>query len=200
MPSQWTVRLAVVGLVVAGITGAAAFGAFSSVSADRTAKISVATDADALLAIRDGHPNSGLVEPGTNGVLSIRFDRHGGEGVNRDTVVTLGDVNAPTTNHAFSIVNDGNQPRPLDIEFRPEPGFTDGDSGTRNVEVTFHVDRGSDGSADTTLELSEASGDRSIHVADLSTTDTVYVTVRIDTVGLGGNSDLSGSLRIRAGT
>lgn len=199
MPSRWTLRLAVVVVIVAGIGGAAAMGAFSTVMADRDVTISVATDENALLGLRDGHPGSGLVEQETDGTLSIRFDRHGGEGVNRDVTVTLGDAANPASTHAFLVDNDGNQPRTVDLEFQPAPGFTDGDTGTRNAVFTFHIDRDGDGSIENTVEISETSGDRTASIADVTTTDVIYVTVRIDTVGLGGNSDLSGSLHISAG-
>lgn len=194
------VRLVIVGLVVVAVAGAAATGAFSTVTAERDVTVSVATDTNALLAIQDGHPNSGLIEQDANGALSIRFDRHGGEGVNRDVVLTFGDGASPVSNHAFSVENDGTQSRSVDIEYVLAAGATDGDTATRNLVATFHVDRGADGSIDNTLEISEHSGDRTTSIPDLTRTDIIYVTLRIDTRGLSGSSNLGGTLRIRAGS
>lgn len=199
MPSQLSVRLLVVALVVAAIVGAVSTGALSSVSAERDVTISVATDDTALLALRDGHPNAGLVDQESNGVLTLRFDRHGGDGINWNFVTTLGDPADPTNNHAFSIDNDGTQTRSIDLEYSLAPGATDGDTSVRNAIYTFHVDRGADGTIESTVEISEHSGDRTATIADVTTTDQIYVTIRFDTVGIGDASDLSGTLRIAAG-
>lgn len=199
MASHLSVRLLVVALVVAAIVGAVSTGALSSVSADRDVTISIATDDTALLALRDGHPNAGIVEQESDGVLTLRFDRHGGDGINWNFVTILGDPANPASNHAFSIDNDGTQTRSIDLEYSLAQGATDGDTSVRNAIYTFHVDRGGDGTIEHTVEISEHAGDRTATIADVSTTDLIYVTVRFDTVGLNDGSDLSGTLRITAG-
>lgn len=200
MPSLWTLRLAIVGLVVLAVSGAAATGAFSTITASRGTSVSVATDQNALLELRDGYPDSGIIEQDTIGTLTIRFGRHGGDGLNRDVVATLGDETAPATEYAFSIANDGTQPRTIDIEYRLAPDATDGNTSARNAIFAFHVDRGADGTIDNTVEISEHSGDRTASIADVTTTDRIYVTVEFDTRYLGDESDLSGTIRITAGS
>lgn len=199
MASHISVRLLVVALVVAALIGAVSTGALSSVSAERDVTISVATDDTSLLALRDGHPNAGLVEQDSDGVLTLRFDRHGGNGINWNFVTTLGDPSNPASNHAFSIDNDGTQTRSIDLEYTLAPGATDGDTSVRNAVYTFHVDRGADGTVESTVEISEHSGDRTASIPDVKTTDRIYVTIRFDTVGIGDASDLSGTIRISAG-
>lgn len=80
-------------------------GAFSSVSADRTATVSVASDADAYLALEPHSAANGQYATTRGGQLEIQIDDSNpllpGAGVNQDATTTFDDV--------FNITNQGTQ-------------------------------------------------------------------------------------------
>lgn len=171
-------------------------GAFTSVEAERGVTVSVASDQQALLALVDGHPG-GLVEETGQGQLTIDFAQAGGAGANEDAVFKLGDPNAPQTDHAFRIANQGTQSRDLEIQYTLASGASDADSD-ENLEFTFHYDSTGDGNVDASASVSEESGSTAASIPDVGVGQAVYVVVSVDTKGLNQANDLSGDLRIRA--
>lgn len=169
--------------------------AFSSAEIDRGMTVSVTTDDSALIALIDGHPSSGLVEQGTGGTLTIDFQRGGASGPNEEAVFEFGSTSSPASNHAFRIENQGDRAKPLTVSFALSG--SDGGDPAANVEFTFFVDLGSDGTIEDTVTVSEETGQAT--TTDVGSGDAVYVAVTVDTRGLGGSTDLSGDLSITAG-
>lgn len=169
--------------------------AFSSAEVDRGISVSVDADDSALIALVDGHPQNGLVEQASSGTLTIDFRRGGASGPNEDALFEFGSTPSPASNHAFRIENTGDYAKPLTMSFTLTG--SDGDDPAANVEFTFFVDLGSDGSIEDTVTVSEESGQAS--TIDVGPNDVVYVAVTVDTQGLGGSTDLSGDLSITAG-
>ena len=94
--------LAVVLSLVLGLVGT---GAFSSVTADRTATVSVAEDADAFLGLEPHSSPNGQYAQTNGGQLELQIDDTNptvaGNGVNQDATTTFDDV--------FNITNQGTQ-------------------------------------------------------------------------------------------
>lgn len=80
-------------------------GAFSSVTAERTASVSVADDTDAFLGLEPHNSANGQYATTNDGQLELRIDETNpaisGEGVNQNAITTFDDV--------FNITNQGTQ-------------------------------------------------------------------------------------------
>lgn len=191
-------RASVVALVALVLFASTAFSstAFTSADVDREATVAVAADDAALLALTDGHPGDGLVEQTGAGTLEIDFGLGGGTGANEDAVFDFGSTSTPTSNHAFRIANRGTGARSLDLAFALSG--SDGGDPAANVEFTFYLDTGTDGTIDSTLSTSEE--DAGVTFSSVAPGDTVYAVVTVDTRDLGASSaDLSGELSVSAG-
>lgn len=100
------------GTIAAGSGTALATGAFSSLSADRTVTINVASDADAVLSLEvakvDGEDKyRGLTDGGSEDVIELHFDR-----LNQHAVTTFAG--------ALEIGNNGTQ-RVTSVTIDPSP-------------------------------------------------------------------------------
>lgn len=190
-------RASVVAFAALVLLASAAFSssAFSNVEVDRGVTVSVTTDDSAMIALIDGHPSSGLVEQDGSGTLSVDFTRGGASGPNEDAVFEFGSTTSPDSNHAFRIENRGDQEKPLTLSF--SLSGTDGGDPSANVEFTFFVDLGADGAIEDTVSVSEE--DAQATTTAVGSGDAVYVTLTVDTRGLGAATDLTGDLSITAG-
>jgi hypothetical protein len=107
--------------VFAAIGLVTASGAFTTVSAERTASVNVAGDADALLALEPADTPNGDEYAGTsNDQLEIELATENAEGVNPNAVTEIDSV--------FRITNQGSQ----------EVNVSISDSGDNSDAVTFH--------------------------------------------------------------
>lgn len=105
--SNWGRREKVLALVVvlSLIVAIPGTGAFSSVTAERTATVSVANDADAFLGLTPHSSANGQYAETTDGQLELRIDETNpdvtGDGVNQNAITTFDDV--------FNVTNQGTQ-------------------------------------------------------------------------------------------
>jgi hypothetical protein len=156
--------------VFAAISLVTASGAFTTVSAERTATVNVAGDESALLALEPA--------PGSNGDEYARIE--GGElelnlagynssatGVNPNAVTDFDSV--------FVITNQGTQEVAVNIT----------DSGDYNDSVTFYNGSVSTGPLESGSET-------------LSPGDSVVVSIKVDTTGVSGEHDLITEITISA--
>ena len=190
-------RASIVGLAAVVLLVSTAFSssAFSGATVDRGATVSVTSDDDALIALVDGHPVSGLIEQTSRGTIAIDFSRGGAVGATERALFEFGSTSSPVANHAFRIVNQGPGPRDLTAAF--SLSGSDGGDAAQNVAFRFYHDVDSDGSIETTRTTSEE--DAGVTIASVAPGDTVYVVVTVDTRNIGPSADLSGDLSITVG-
>ena len=118
-----------VGALAAGGAAAVGSGAFTSVEADRDVSVSVADDADALLALRD-ETDGEIVRQNGSGQLVIDFGAGPATGVNADARVqigTFGNFSGPDAlrtesrgaynDPAFNILNQGTQTQQVTMSY-----------------------------------------------------------------------------------
>ena len=109
--------------VFAAIGLVTASGAFTTVSAERTASVNVAGDSSALLALEPADTPNGDEYAGTsNDQLEIELATENAEGVNPNAVTEIDSV--------FRITNQGSQPVNVSI--------SDNSSSDNSDAVTFH--------------------------------------------------------------
>ncbi|MFC7177141.1 hypothetical protein [Halosegnis marinus] len=189
------------GSLAAGAAAATGTGAFTSVSANRTVSVNVADDADALLALEGaGEGNDAyLTEDGTGGELALALDSSNnaidGTGVNEEAVTVINDL--------FTVQNQGTQS--VAISGTKSGDYTDnvvfgvnqatGGFSSRN---TFHT---LDPSAPTGISSSLLLGGQQPvgnQSWTLSTGQSAYVSVLIDTRGIDPTGTLIDSMTIEA--
>ncbi len=109
----------VLAVIVAALI-AISSGAFTSISAERTAEITVAGDASALLTLApyDG-PNAAYVDYDTDGALFLNFEAVTAAGVNVDAVTTISNVftisNSGTQDVTVTLAKDGSNTDAIDF-------------------------------------------------------------------------------------
>jgi hypothetical protein len=103
-------------VIFAALVLVAASGAFTSVQAERTAQVDVASDADAFLALSANTSNNNGVAYASNNAgandnqlsINLTSSMNGGDGVNPNSVTTA--------DHVFIIQNQGTQPVDVYLE------------------------------------------------------------------------------------
>ncbi|MFA1610208.1 hypothetical protein [Halobellus rubicundus] len=146
--------------IVAALGVVTATGAFTTVSAERTAQVSVAGDSSALLALNptSGPNGDGAYAAEENGLFQITFGENIGSGVNMEAQTDIQDV--------FTITNQGTQNVSISIN----------DTGDHPDAVTFY-NVSVDGEKATTSAFED--GDYY-----LDSGETVTVSIYVDTAGL----------------
>ncbi len=163
-------RLLAVFVVLVAALFVVGTGAFTSVTAERTASVNVAGDASALLELEEhGGPN-GAYASTSGGELEISFDGVTGNGVNQNATTTLGDV--------FNITNQGTQTVNVYVT----------KSGNNAALVTFEDAGGS------RIDGGPGNG------VSVDVGETVEVTIKADTTGqnLAAGDTLLDSITIHA--
>ena len=158
--------LAAIGLVTAS-------GAFTTVSAERTASVNVAGDANALLALDPtSGPNGQTYADVSNGQLELDLANGSAAGVNPNAKTTVTSV--------FRITNQGTQKVSVKIS----------DSGDNSDAVTFYNSTDAK-RTDGGLESSEAA---------LAPGESIVVSIEIDTTtaGVSANDNLIDEITITA--
>ena len=85
-------------------------GAFTSITAERTAVINVAGDASALLSLAPSSgPNGDYADYDNDGALFLNFDKVAAAGINVDAITEFDNV--------FTITNNGTQPVYVELEW-----------------------------------------------------------------------------------
>jgi hypothetical protein len=164
--------LATIGSLAAGGAAATGTSAFTSVSANRDINVSVADDADALLALKQGaagggNPNAQYVTD-DSGRLKIDLDNsdtaNGGSGVNKDAVTDIDDL--------LHVVNQGTQTVAAWVT-----------EGSSNDAVTFYD--GTQGGPD------DASIEGQGNAVELDVGDALDVSLEVDTTSSASDDPTS---------
>jgi hypothetical protein len=125
--------LSALGVAATGASAAVGTGAFTSVSADRSVSVQVASDSNAFLSLVPG--DTGLVTE-SGGTLQVNLAGTGtaAEGVNFNAVTQIGSRENPEEDYAFKIVNQGTQSMMLKLNHY----FTDTEwIGSRGSDQSF---------------------------------------------------------------
>jgi hypothetical protein len=179
----------VVGLLVASsFVGAAAF---TSATITRDSTVGVSADNSALVGLEPGGVN-GVAE--TNDELEIKLGA--GNGLNIESTFTFGNPSSPSGTYAFAMTNNGNNPQEYTVDYTQANSFTDSDSDS-NLKFKFYK---SDGTALTGTNSNDVviTEDGSGQSFSLTSAQTVYVVISVDTQGLTSSDDLSGDIEITA--
>lgn len=176
--------LAVAFIAIAAVVGASAY---TTGTVSRTATMDVVNDNEGLIALEDG-TSGGLVDT-SSGQLAIDFTQGGAAGVNADATFELGDPANANESSAFNITNLDTKSHDftLDYTLDSDDGNTD-----QNVQLQVYDSTGSE------IATFSEEGDGSTTLSGISSGQTVYVVVVVDTNGLTTSEDLSGTLTVSA--
>ncbi|MBP1986010.1 hypothetical protein [Halolamina salifodinae] len=171
-------------LVVLMIASSAAFAASANTTAnvDRASSANVVTDDVGLIGIQ-ANSSSGVVQQNSTGAVTVDFTRGSASGVNTDSRFEIGDTNNGNESYAFNITNQDAESHSLSLD------YTGADTDA-SANIEFHVYDGSGTSLGTADEEGTSAS------ATLSSGQTVFVVVVVDTHGLDTNTNLSGTLTI----
>lgn len=181
-------RIKIATLMIAVVVVSATLGAsaFTTGNLSRSSSVNVVSDDVGLIALDDGD-SGGLVY--MNGdQLAIDFTQGGASGANVEATFKLGDPNDPTNHTAFNITNQDKQSHDLTVEYTGAGATGD---NTDNIQFKIFDSAGSE--VGTVTEEST-----SAEITGVNSGDTLYVVVVVDTTGLSGTDDLSGTLTVSA--
>ena len=190
MTRKVSLAVLVVGFLVASsFVGTAAF---TSASVTRSSNVGVAADNAAIIGLEAGSVEG--VSEDSDGKLDI--DLGSGYGLNSGSTFDYGDsstVNSKET-YAFIMTNNADSSIEFAVNYNSE---SDPASSTTNLNFEFYSDDDS--------PLQDSSGSPIVITEDgsgqsftLSSAQTVYVVISVDTSGLAGGDSLSGDLEITA--
>jgi len=184
-PYAMSAKLKVGVLVVLVIASSAAFAASANTSADidRSASVDVVDDSNGLLSL-EPDTTDGVVSQNSTGALSVDFAQGNATGVNTASTFEVGDQANPTTSYAFNITNQDDESRTLDLAYALTNSESDSDE---NIQFKVYNSTGS--------PLVTASEETDVSTT-LSSGQTAYVVIVVDTHGLGSGDDLTGTLTL----
>jgi hypothetical protein len=169
-------------LIVAAATLGAS--AYTSASVERTSNVNVVNDDTGLLALEDG-TSGPLVFQNSSGALEIDFTKGGAGGVNVESHYELGNPDDPTNQTAFNLTN-------LDAESHDVTfSYTGANAGDADENIQFQIYNSSGTPVATVSEEST-----SATLSGVSSAETHYVVLVVDTHGVGNTTDLSGTLEV----
>lgn len=178
----------VVGLLVASsFVGAAAF---TSATVERDATVGVSADSSALVGLEAGEVDG--ISESSDGELEIELGA--GNGLNIESTFTFGDSDSPSGTYAFAMANNGDSSQQYTVDYVQASNFADSDADA-NLEFNFY---NSDGTALTGTQGNDVviTEDGDGQSFSLSSGETVYVVISVDTQGLTKSDDLSGDIEI----
>ncbi|MEZ3145347.1 hypothetical protein [Halobaculum sp. MBLA0143] len=193
---QRRTMLAALGSVAVGGATAMSTGAFTSVSTNRGVDVSVASDTDALLALRPADTPNGAYATAANGTLSLDVTgADGGPGVNPDALTVLDDVfrveNRGTSTVELTGEKTGSYPDAVVF------GVNQARGGFTELDVFHTLDPEAPTGIDSDLlfegEQPRGSGSRQIPVGH-----SYYVSLLIDTRGISADEVLIDGLELTA--
>lgn len=162
--------------------------AFTSGSVDRTATVSVAGDDAAVTGLQAG--SSDLVYQNGSSQLTIDFSQSGANGINGNANYTIGnktgDYENKSSDYAFNITNNDANPHDYTLSY----DFTG--SPSSGSSVTFTAYDSSDS------QLGTVASDSSSGTFNLSSGQTAYIVMEVDSSGADSTNDLSGKMTITA--
>lgn len=180
MSSKLKVGVLVVLMVAASATFAAS--ANTTANIDRSSSANVVTDDAGLIGIQ-ANTSSGVVQQNSTGAVTVDFARGAASGVNTAATFEVGDPNNGNESYAFNITNQDTESHSLSLAYS-------GATTNSNPNIEFQVYDGSGTSLGTADEEGTSAS------TTLSSGQTVYVVVVVDTHGLDTSSDLSGTLTV----
>lgn len=174
----------VIGMVVIASV-AIGSAAFTSGTVDRAATVDVVGDDAAVTGLAPG--SNGAVQYDSNSLLSIDFTQYANaNGVNANASYTVGDTANANQTYAFNMTNNGDNAHDYSL------GYTFDGTPPTNSNVTFEV------YDDTGAKITEATDASDSATFTLTSTETAYVVITVDSSGATSNDDLSGELTITA--
>lgn len=177
-----------VAVIVAAVIGASVLvgsAAFTSGTVERTTTVDVVGDGAALTGLAPG--DSGVVDYGSNDQLAIDFGQvTNADGVNANATYTVGDDANANTTYAFNMTNND------DIDHSYTLSYVFDTAPASNSGVTFTV------YDDTGTQIAEATDASDSNSFTLTSTETAYVVLTVDSTDSTTNDDLSGTLTISA--
>jgi hypothetical protein len=153
-----------------------------NIQLDRTSDIQVDTDKNSVLTLTP-NPNYDIITATPD--LTITPANVGASSMNENAVLTLGNINSPSTNEAFTIQNIIGEQVTLQIQLQAQPSYTGS-----NADVVYYIE-------------TPSTGVEQIQVGDtltvtLSAGQQMPVAVQIDSTGQTG--DLSTTVSISGET
>jgi hypothetical protein len=185
----------VVGLLVASsFVGAAAF---TSATVTRDSTVGVSADTSALVGLEPGSVNG--VSETSEGKLNVNLAGTA-TGLNIDSTFTYGDASSVSSSnaYAFKMTNGYDGKQTYTVEYKQDSStFSDSAGSTDNLKFEFYT-------GDST-PLTDSTGDNVVITEggngqsfELTSGQTVYVVISVDTNGLVSSDDLSGQIKITA--
>ena len=160
--------------------------AYTTGSVTRSANVNVVNDDTGLIALEDG-TSGDLVYQNASGALEIDFTKGGAGGVNTAAHFELGDPSSANTSYAFNISNMDVESHDISLDY----SGSDGQDADNNIEFQVYDASG-------TLQTTASEETGAVNVAGVSSGQTLYVVVVVDTHGLDSTADLSGTLKVSA--
>lgn len=164
---NWLFLVVLLGFVSAVIT--LSFAA-PSAELNRDASIDVAADNTALVQMTP-NPQYDFVQLNPDGEITASPQNLGADSVNAEMTLTIGDIASPSTDYAFTIQNTQTKAVQYNISLQQQNSF----SGAP-TDVEFVIQK----NAGTTYTISADNTEQSFIVQP---TDTLYVTIRMDSTG-----------------
>jgi hypothetical protein len=182
------IKIAALALAVIAVSAMAGASAFTTGSVARSASVDVVSDDAGLIALADG-TSGDLVSQSSDGKLTIDFTKGGAGGVNPDASYQLGNSADPTNQTAFTISNLDAETHDLTVAYNNVDTGATGDS-TDNIQFQVYNSTSSVGT------VSEES--TSTTITGVTSGETLYVVMDVDTSGLTNSTSLSGTLNVSA--
>lgn len=176
------------GMVIALLVVSAAFAAtaYTTGTVERSANVNVVNDDTGLIALQDGN-SGGLVFQNASGALEIDFTKGGAGGVNTAAKYELGDPANGNTSYAFNITNLDTESHDLTLDY----SGSDTQDADNNIEFQVYDSTGA-------LQATASEESGAVTVSGVTSGQTLYVVIVVDTHGLDSTQDLSGTLTVSA--
>jgi len=189
MTRKISLAILVVGFLVASsFIGTAAF---TSATVTRGSSVGVSADDGAVIGLTAGNV-AGVSDTGDK----LNVDLGNGNGLNIESSFDYGDSSAPSSTYAFSMTNNADSELDFTVNYiNVDPDAAD---KTSNLKFKFYNSDGTaltESSSSTEVVITEEGGGQTF---SLSSAQTVYVVITVDTTGLTSSDDLSGDIEITA--
>ena len=193
MTRKVSLAILVVGFLVASsFVGTAAF---TSATVTRSSSVGISADNSAVIGLTAGSV-AGVTET-TSGELDVALGN--GHGLNIESSFVYGDSSTvqSSSTYAFTMTNNADSALDFTVNYLTGSSFADS-STSSNLNFEFYTGDGTpltESGSTTDVVITE---DGSGQTFTLSSGETVYVVIDVDTTGLTSSDDLSGDLEITA--
>lgn len=176
---QYAIGGAALLLLAATMFGASAF---TTAEVSRDASIGVTADNESLIALGPGEAST----LDSNGELSIDVNPGSTEGVNVNSTYSFGDSASPTSSYAFNITNADSESHSFTLSYE---NIQNAQGAAAPVNFTVYDSAGT--------EIGSVTPSSTVQTT-VSSGETVYIVLDVDTTGLDDGADLSGDFIITA--